>query len=183
MAALALVAALVFAAPSSAAKFKELGKAGRHINAGESCGNCNGFQVETAPSSPSYIVPKGRWKIVAWEAAGNKHGVGHALLRIYRPTGVSNQYEIVKESDSKKFPADEITEHKASIRVRKGDHLGLVGAGGDFPTFWDGKSGDISGHPTSCFASVGSTVGGGGTCGLGTFNNSRVNVAVTLKHL
>jgi hypothetical protein len=172
---------VVLAAPAGAAKFKELGKPARHVGSGGSCGGCNVFQLETAPSTPSYVVPNGDWKIIAWRSHGNKNGIAKARLRIYRPTGVTDQYEIAKESDIKRFPEGKITERSLRMRVEPGDHLGLVGVG-DFPTSYDGRSADTTGHPTGCiFPTVGDTVGGGGTCGLTEFASSRANIGVTLK--
>jgi hypothetical protein len=182
--AVVLVGALAVAAPASGAKFKQIGKAASHIGSGESCGGCNAFQVETAPSSPSYVVPKGEWKIVAWKAHGLKEGEGNskARLRIYRPTGVTDQYEIVAESGIEKFPDGEITRHRVRIKVEKGDHLGIVGVG-DFASGYDtGKDNDEYGIPTGCmFPTIGFTVGGGGDCGLSTTAGSRVNAGATLK--
>lgn len=175
---LVLAAALFVAAPANALK---LGKPAPDVGKNESCGSCYVFQLETAPSSPSYVVPSGDWKIKSWKAAGNKHGKGKARLQIYRPTGVSDQYEIVEQSAVERFPAGKITRHPANIKVEGGDHLGIVGVG-DFPSSYDGKDGDVVGHPTGCiFPTVGTTVGGGGDCGLGEFGLSRVNVGVRIR--
>lgn len=181
--ALVLAGCFAFAAPAGAAKFKELGKPARHVGAGGSCGSCNGFQVESGPSTPSYVVPNGDWKVIAWRSHGNKEGMAKARLRIYRPTGVTDQYEIAKESAIKRFPEGKITERRLRMRVRPGDHLGVVGVE-DFPTVYDGRNGDTTGHPTGCIGitpMVGDTVGGGGDCALDILNTRRVNIGVTLK--
>jgi hypothetical protein len=182
--ALVLVGALAVAAPASGAKFKQLGKPASKVGAGESCGTCDTFQFETAPSSPSYVVPKGKWKIVAWKAHGLKKGEGKskARLRIYRPTAVVDQYEIVSESGIESFPAGEITRHRTRIKVKKGDHLGIVGVGEFASSVDSSRFADTAGAPTGCAPTVGVTVGGvGADCALSTFASSRVNVGATLK--
>ena len=180
---LALVGVLALAAPAGAAKFKDLGKPARHVGNGESCGSCNTFQLETAPSTPSYVVPNGDWKIISWKAHGLKKGKSKARLRIYRPSdSVQDQFEIVAQSDVERFRAGQITEHRASIPVEPGDHLGIVGVG-DFASSYDGKDGDTTGQPAGCiFPTIGFTVGGAGAdCTMNTIGKARVNVGVTLK--
>lgn len=179
---LALVGVVALAAPAGAAKFRDLGKPARHVGAGESCGGCNAFQMETAPATPSYVVPNGDWKIISWKAGGLKQGRSKARLRIYRPTGVSDQYEIVKESGIERFRAGQITEHRIRMRVKPGDHLGIVGIG-DFVSSYDGRTGDTIGQPGGCiFPTIGDTVGGAGAdCTNNTIGSARVNVGVTLK--
>jgi hypothetical protein len=184
--ALALVGGLVLAGPTGAAKFKQLGKVAPNPGAGETCGDCNTFQFATAPTSPSYVVPKGKWKIVSWRAAGPhpSDGAGHARLRIYRPTGVTDQFKIVKESDDELFPAGKVKEHKTKIRVRKGDHLGIRSVGSMLTSYDSNKGQDVMGAPAACSLSVGSTIGpegSGSDCDLNEFGFSRTNVAVTLK--
>ena len=180
---LALVGVLAFAAPSGAARFKDIGKPARRVGNGESCGSCNAFQLETAPSTPSYVVPNGDWKIISWKAHGLKKGRSKARLRIYRPsTSVQDQFEIVAESDLERFPAGKVTSHRTRIRVKPGDHLGIVGIG-DFASSYDGRDGDSTGQPAGCvFPTVGSTVGGAGAdCTNNILGFARVNVGVTLK--
>jgi hypothetical protein len=185
--ALGLVALLVIAAPASGAKFKDLGKPARHIGPGESCTNCNEMQLETAPSSPSYVVPRGRWTIVSWKAHGNHDDPGKARLRIYRPTAVDGQFKIVVESKITRFPAGQITKHKARteqggrIHVRKGDHLGMVGVGLMATLYETGKAGDVAAGTTGGYPPLGSSVGTATTWPLSTSPEHRVNVAVTLK--
>ena len=179
---LVLAGALATAGPASALK---LGKPAPDVGGGESCGSCNAFQHETAPSSPSYVVPSGDWKIKSWKAAGNKHGKGEARLRIYRPTGTTDQYQIVDQSPIRRFPAGEITKHRAKIEVEGGDHLGIVGVG-SFPSSYDSNKGaDVIGHPTATanciIPTIGDTVGGGGDCDLAEFAFARVNIAVRIK--
>jgi hypothetical protein len=43
-----------------------------------SCTNCWSFQVRTAPSSPSYKVPPGQWKITSWSVRGDVAGTAEA---------------------------------------------------------------------------------------------------------
>jgi hypothetical protein len=180
---LALVGVVAVAAPAGGAKFRQLGKVAPKVGAGDACGDCDAFQFSTAPASPSYVVPKGKWTIVSWKAAGLKNDVGHARLRIFRPTGVNDQFEIVTESDKERFPAGKVKEHDTRLRVRKGDHLGISSVG-DMATSYDtNKFEDITGGASAC-SGVGDTVGpmgSGSTCTLSKFEFSRTNVAVTLK--
>ena len=180
---LVLAGAFAAASPAGAAKFKELGKPARHVGNGGSCGTCNAFQLETAPATPSYVVPNGDWTIVSWKAHGLKKGKSKARLRIYRPsTSVQDQFEIVAESHVERFRARRITEHRTRIPVQSGDHLGIVGVG-DFASSYDGRDADSTGQPTGCiFPTVGFTVGGAGAdCGTNVIGGARVNVGVTLK--
>jgi hypothetical protein len=172
---------LLMAASASGATFKHLGAPAPHVGSNGSCGSCNELQLETAASSPSYVVPHGRWTIVSWKSHGNHDDHGQAVLRVYRPTNVGGQYKLVKESDVEGFPPGEVTKHKAHIRVRKGDHLGLTGVG-TFPTVYSsGKAGDIEGGPSCGPYGVGTFVGTSTGCPLFTATEARVNVAVTLK--
>jgi hypothetical protein len=178
---LGFMALLVMAAPASGAKLKHLGRPAQHVGQSGTCGSCNELQLGTAPSSPSYVVPRGHWTIVSWKAHGNHDGRGKAQLRIYRPTNVDGQYKLVKESDVEGFPAGEITKHKAHIRVRKGDHLGLTGVGAFATVYESGKPADLEGGPACGPYGVGTFVGTSTACPLFTAAEDRVNVAVTLK--
>jgi hypothetical protein len=169
------------AAPASGAKLKHLGRPAQHVGPNATCGGCNELQLETALSSPSYVVPRGHWTIVSWKAHGIHDGRSKAELRIYRPTGVDGQYKLVKESDVEGFPAGEITKHKAHFRVRKGDHLGLTGVGEFATVYSSGKLADVEGGPSCGFFGVGTNIGTGTACPLSTSAGARVNVAVTLK--
>ena len=176
---MATIGALVTAGPASALK---LGKPAPDVDPGETCVSCNAFQLKTAPSSPSYVVPSGHWKIKSWEAAGNPVAQGEARLLIYRRTGVAHQYKLVAGSDSEQFPPGVITEHSAAINVKGGDRLGTSG-GGEFPTtYTSSKLKDVKGTATNCGSlTIGDTVGGGGDCDLDKTGKARVNVGVRIR--
>jgi hypothetical protein len=178
-----LAGAFAAGSPASGGKTRQLGKPAPKVTPGQECGTCNSFQIGTAPESPSYKVPRGKWRIIAWKAAGLAKGEGRskARLRIYRPTGVTDQFKIIAQSDIESFAADKVTEHRTRIRVKKGDRLGIVGSG-DFANLYDtGNTEDVRGTPTNCAAQVGSTVGGGGDCDLIVNTNRRLNVGATIK--
>jgi hypothetical protein len=62
--ALASCAAIALvAAPAEAKRIGHVAPVGS-----SSCSGCVGFALHTAPGSPSYVVPRGRWKITSWSA-------------------------------------------------------------------------------------------------------------------
>jgi hypothetical protein len=71
---------LFAAAPASAAKIKHIGRVAPSGAAPGNCGSCEAFSFSTAASSPSYVVPQGRWRIISWAAQGNTADPAHARL-------------------------------------------------------------------------------------------------------
>jgi hypothetical protein len=174
------------ASPQTKAKTKTLGEPAKHVGSGLSCGDCTQLQIDSAKSSPQYIVPKGDWKITSWRAHGlhKGDGVGHARLRIFRPTGVDGQYELVKESDVEKFPVNVVTKHRTSLKVQEGDHLALTSVG-DFANVYDSnKERDVTGGLSGCGPeSTGPMIGTGTACPINETSHGRMNLSVKMKKL
>jgi hypothetical protein len=177
--AIMLTALLVVAAPAAAAKIK-LGKVAPSGADPGSCTNCEAFVLTTAPASPSYVVPHGRWTITSWRAQGDKHDHAQARLRIYRPTPPDGHFKLLDQSSVKGFRAGTASGHKAHIHVRTGDLLGIETIGSMPMVYYTNHNGDETASP-NCDPQVGDSVGTGTSCGLNSITQSRVNVAATLR--
>jgi hypothetical protein len=90
-----------------------------------SCTSCEGFGLRTAASSPSYAVPRGRWRIISWSARGATNGDAAARLLVFRRTSTPGRYRLIAESATRQVPADDAPTFASAIRVRRGDRLGL----------------------------------------------------------
>jgi hypothetical protein len=175
-----VISGLLGAVPAGAAQSRTIGKAAPVGASPGSCGNCEAFAFATAPESPSYAVPKGRWKIVSWKAAGDETDPAQARLGIYRPSATAGQFKLVKETAFKNFQGGVKTSHKANIRVRRGDVIGIE-TNGSMPIVYDStRDADQTASPT-CQPQVGDQVGTGTLCPTNTSSSRRVNVAATLK--
>jgi len=171
---------LVGSAPAGAAKFKTIGKAAPVGGSPGSCGGCEAFSLDTAAASPSYVVPKGRWTIVSWKAAGDETDNGQARLRIYRPLAVAGRFELVRETAFKDFPGGVKTSHKTHIRVRRGDVIGIE-TGASMPIVYDTTRAADEIATLTCQPQIGDDVGPGTSCDTNTMSSRRVNVAAKLK--
>jgi hypothetical protein len=176
--AIVLAAMCVLVAPAGAKI--TLGKVARSGADPGSCTNCEEFALKTAPASPSYVVPQGHWKIVSWRAQGDTQDPAEARLRIYRPTQVDGRFKLLDQSGAKEFPPGKASGHKAHIRVRAGDLLGIQTNGSMPILYYTHRSGDETGS-TNCDPQVGDEIGVGTACAVDKAVQSRVNVAATLK--
>jgi hypothetical protein len=174
-----IAAGLLFAAPASAHKLT-LGKAAPFGAFPGDCGNCEAFETDTAASSPSYAVPKGKWKIVSWKATGSTTKNADAKLRVYRPTDVKGQYELIAESDQEAIAKNTRPSHDTRIRVKHGDLLGIRTSGFLPIVYQTDKVGDEITAPFGCTPVVGDLVGTGAGCATSSTAGRRANIAAKL---
>ena len=173
-----MAAALSLPAPAAAATIGSIAPPG--LTGG--CGNCDGIQAATAPfpSSPSYAVPTGRWTITSWRAMGDDTVSGQLQLRIYRPTGVVDQWTLVAQTGLETFAPNVPTAHPASLSVKAGDVLGLTTG----PNVIDGTPyfyGGVAGDEMKGLPGITPAIGGVyGPDGLGSNPEERLNVEATL---
>lgn len=142
----AAIAATVLSLPASAsADTISIGSVGPTGLEG-GCGGCTAFQRLTVNASPSYKVPPGTWTITSWSTRGDHRVAGTAKLRVFRPTCVEGQWQLVAESNLETVPADAAPTFTTSIPVQPGDLLGIRVTGGDpgggVPLFYNGLPGD-----------------------------------------
>jgi hypothetical protein len=147
------------------------------------CSSCDVFQLarDKAAGSPSYRVPKGKWRIIKWSAQGGGTAAGSARLRVYRETDVDGQYKLVKESDEETIPADGHPRRETSLRVRHGDMLGLTTDGGAPAGFNSTADGDIDGLVGCDPTGPGFLVGMGTACAVFESPSERANVWAKLE--
>jgi hypothetical protein len=146
---------------------------------GGTCSGCHGFQKSTAPSSPSYAVPAGKWKITSWRTRNTTdHGVA-ARLWIFRPTG-PDVYKLIGRSEKVPVGAGKAPSHKTSIKVKKGDLIGLESFGDMITTGPSAAAEDVAAGPTCRHVANGQSVGTGTGCG-NYEANGLINVTATLK--
>jgi hypothetical protein len=178
--AIVLAAMCVIAVPADAAKIR-LGQVAPSGAFPGSCGGeCDAFALDTAPASPSYVVPRGRWTVVSWRAQADPSVPGEARLRIYRPTQVDGRFRLFAQTRTRPFPAGTISVYRAHIRVRGGDLLG-IGTLTTIPLVYQTpNAGDEIADPT-CTPQVGDPVGAGTSCALTQTTGRRVNIAATLR--
>jgi hypothetical protein len=135
-----------------------------------------------AAGSPSYRVPKGKWRIIKWSAQGGGTADGSARLRVYRKTGVDGQYKLVKESDQETIAADGHPRRETSLRVRHGDMLGITTNGGAPARFGaPAADGDIEGIVNCDPTGPGFLVGTGTACAVSESPFGRANVWAKLE--
>jgi hypothetical protein len=180
IAALAIAAGCLVAPASAGAVTATVGQVAPPASSG-ACFSCTMLQVQT--DAVSYTVPAGNWTLTNWSIRGGATMAGNARLRIFRPTGMTDQWRLVAESAEMPVPASAVTDFPVSIPVQGGDVLGLrTGAvAGDIAANYPGGSAmDVSwlvvGDPT-----LNQTVGPGGDITSATqIPTSRVNVAATV---
>jgi hypothetical protein len=172
----ALIALLSALGLSASANALTLGKVAPPGGGG--CTSCESFQRDVAAGQPSYRVPAGIWTITSWSAQGGGSAAGQARLRVYRPTGKSGQFKLVKQSKFETIPANGHPSFATSLNVQGGDLLGLVtvsGVGTGYPSI---TGNEVSNVP--CAPKVGQLVGKGTTCLLSSLPNHLVNVSAHL---
>jgi hypothetical protein len=144
------------------------------------CTNCQALALHTAPSSPSYVVPHGRWKVTSWSVRGHAIDDAAARLLVYRRTSTPGAYRLLAESRKRKVAAGSAPTFSSSIRVRRGDRLGIQGIG-HIPVRYDSTLQDQIGVFT-CYPGPGQIVGTGTACPLDiSGGGARINVAATIK--
>jgi hypothetical protein len=148
--------------------------------AGGGCSGCTSFQVRTAATSPSYMVPPGQWTITSWSFRGGT-SPGVAQLRVFRASG-SNQYRFIAQSANESAQADAVPTFATSIPVQGRDVIGLRTAGsGEVAGIYSTGPGDAIWAAIGADPMVGQTIGTGGDIGHMEGPNLRVNVAATLE--
>jgi hypothetical protein len=180
--ALAACAALaVMVAPAQA---KRLGHVAP-LDPGAGCTNCWEFSLHTAASSPSYVIPRGHWRITSWSATGHANDDAAARLLVFRPAATKGRYRLIAMSGVRQVPAGTRPTFRSAIRVRRGDRLGLSGIGHMPITYFSPSFplGDktASAQPQCIFPSIGLATGTGTACPLNTGGGSRLNVAATIQ--
>jgi hypothetical protein len=120
LAALAGVASTASATPAGAAV--TLGQAGFPPG---TCGG-NVYLAQTAVAGPpGYTVPGGYGVMTSWSAQGAAApGVGKLL--VWRPTGTTNQYILLRKSFAEAFTTGIVRSYPVRFPVEPGDILGLM---------------------------------------------------------
>jgi hypothetical protein len=147
------------------------------------CSSCDVFGTKNGVGAPKYTVPQGPtglWTITSWSAQGGGSQPGQARLRVYRRTSTSGQYMLLRQSKLETVPPHGHPSFATSMRVNKGDLLGL-GTIENVPSaygsaFTDSTVKALICDPTGPFE----LVGAGTSCPLGTLKPEQVNVSATL---
>jgi hypothetical protein len=168
-------AALVVAAPAAGMRLGQVAPAG----ADGRCGSCEGFQAQTAPASPSYALPGGKWTIDKWRTRNTTGEAVHARLSVFRARPGGN-YKVVGASERETIPAHSAPAFKTHIHAHQGDMLGLDPRGHMVTAYSSPHTMDIEGI-VFCHPQPGEVVGPGpGTaCGADTdsYTGNLVNIA------
>ncbi len=155
---LSIVAALCVVLPASASGAVTVGQTG---NTGSSCAG-SGYTLlqEAVAASPTYVMPTGG-VITSWSHAAGS-GAFEMRLKVYRRTGVINQFLAAGQSGPEEPAPGEFQTFSARVAVNAGDLLGLSilsGTGNSACLFGTAAAGDRTrqalGDPP-----VGSTVSG-----------------------
>jgi hypothetical protein len=183
--ALAACAALAFAA--APAEGKRLGQVAPE------CDHCSpiptgtpqhGLALNTAASSPSYVVPRGRWRITSWSVRDNSNFPDAVRLLVFRRASTPGRYRLIAKSPQRLVPPDSAPTFASSIRVRGGDRLGLETQGYLTPVYPTASLQDkVAGFP--CSTVLGKAIGAGTACPLTPSSGfgARLNLAATIKRL
>jgi hypothetical protein len=183
----ALVACAALAVVVAPAQAKRLG----HIAPPLDCAHCpippanltqQAVALHTAPGSPSYVVPRGHWKIKSWGVQGYPTYPAEARLLVLRRASAPGRYRLIARSrPGVVFPASTPT-FKSAIRVRRGDRLGLASSGPlemAYPT----PSLKDKAASFGCEPVPGTAIGTGTACPLNPTSGMgfRLNLAARLK--
>jgi hypothetical protein len=82
-----------------------------------------GFAVQASQSSGTYAVPPGYETITSWSHSAGS-AAGSLTFKVYRPTGVLNEYTTVA-FDTRVISAGSVQTFPVRIAVQPGDRLGL----------------------------------------------------------
>jgi hypothetical protein len=180
----ALAACATLAVMVAPAQAKRLGHVAP-LDPGGGCTNCWEFSLHTAAGSPFYKIPRGHWKITSWSATGSTANDAAARLLVFRRGSTQGRYRMIAESRIRPVPAGATPTFRSSIRVRRGDRLGLESIG-EMPVTYFSPSfpaGDktTSAEPLCSFTSLGLVVGTGSACPLNSSGSRRINVAATIR--
>jgi hypothetical protein len=167
-----VTAALIVAAPAAGVKLGRVAPA--DTPKGDTCGACVGFQSATAPASPSYALPSGKWTLDSWRTRNTTGKPVDARLDVFRATQ-NGHYKVVGQSKLETIPKNSAPAFKTHLRVRKGDMLGLDPLG-HMVTSYDSPNAADTETAVFCHAHRGDVVPAAG-CGTDTFTNDLVNVA------
>jgi hypothetical protein len=89
----------------------------------------------------SYTVPEGKWRIIWWSAAGPSDG--KLALVVFRPTGTTDEYQVVGSSEAHSLPAAK-NKFSAEMNVREGDLIGLWAKPGTLCGVYTGDGSDTA---------------------------------------
>jgi hypothetical protein len=179
---LAAFAALALAvAPAEAKRIGHVAP----LDPGLGCTACWEFSLHTAASSPSYAIPRGHWKLTSWRVTGHAADDAAARLLVFRPSSTAGRYRMIAMSAIRQVPAGATSSFPSSIRVRRGDRLGVLSVGHLPVTYFSPsfpvKDTTASAQPQCLFLSLGEATGTGTACPLDSAASRRVNVAATIK--
>jgi len=141
-----------------------------------------GIALHTAASSPSYRVPRGRWKIRSWRVQPYSTYTALARLLVYRPAAKHGRYKLIAESDQGIVSGGVVPTFKSAIRVRRGDRLGLAASGPlklDYPT--PAPTDKAATFP--CAPAPGDAIGTGSVCPLTPTSGRRINLAARIRRI
>jgi hypothetical protein len=172
---LSIVAALCVVLPASASGAVTVGQTG---NTGSPCAGSGYTQLQEAVAAPpTYVMPTGG-VITSWSHAAGS-GAFEMRLKVYRRTGVTDQFLAVGQSGAEEPASNELQTFSARVAVNAGDLLGLSivsGTGTSACLFGTAAGGDRTrqavGDPP-----VGSTVSGPWNDG----SSLRVNISALLE--
>src|SRR5688500_6860473 len=82
-----------------------------------------GFAVQASESSGTYAVPPGYETITNWSHSAGT-GAGSLTFKVYRPTGLPNQYTMVA-FDTRVIAPGSVQNFPVRIAVQPGDRIGL----------------------------------------------------------
>jgi len=168
-------AVLVLAPGATALTLGSLAPASTPV--GDTCTGCQGFQPATAPHSPSYAVPAGRWRITSWRSRNTTGSPVRARLWVFRRTPTGGRYKFLAQSRKVHIPGHSAPRFATNITVKGGDLLGLQTYDTMVFSYVTPAPGDVSSSP-ECRPLLGQAVGTGTSCPLFTEGTSRVNVSV-----
>ncbi|MFN8131878.1 MAG: thrombospondin type 3 repeat-containing protein [Solirubrobacteraceae bacterium] len=91
------------------------------------------LNVQTAPASPSYVLPAGI--VTSWSFYANTTP-GQVRLKVFRPAG-GGQFTVVAQSDYQSVAASSLNTFATHLQVQAGDLIGVTVAGtGSGPQAW-----------------------------------------------
>ena len=91
------------------------------------------LNVQTAPASPSYVLPAGI--VTSWSFYANTTP-GQVRLKVFRPAG-GGQVTVVAQSDYQSVAASSLNTFATHLQVQAGDLIGVTVAGtGSGPQAW-----------------------------------------------
>jgi hypothetical protein len=184
--ALAACAALAFAvAPAEGKRLGQVAPECDHCGFIPTGDPVRGLALHTAADSPSYVVPRGRWRITSWRLRDDTSLPDQVRLLVFRRTSTPGRFRLIAKSGPRLAPPDgAISSYASSIRVRRGDRLGLETQGAIPPAYRTAPLQDkVAGF--QCSTELGRAIGAGTACPMtpSSVYGFRLNLATTIKRL